>query len=142
MYFIEKNKYGAWVIYGMYEDYYEPSEADEIFLEATNKLVGLIEERAKEEITNSLKAAKKKERQIVALQKVNSENYQQILSLKQEVNKLKEQLEEKHNEIPTFPFEIGQEVLVVVPSFYREKVTCQTCGGTGFIKGEITTETL
>lgn len=125
---------------GWDDNYYEqePSCADEIFLEAKTRLVELIKESVKNDISQIQNAAAEAEGRTAEYRKAYSEACTTISELQAEVRTLKEDIARKRLELRELPFNIGDKVWVVVKDYSDYfQIGCATCNGVGKLLKEI-----
>lgn len=125
---------------GWDDNYYkqEPSCADEIFLEAKTRLVELIKESVKNDISQIQNAAAEAEERTAKYRKAYSDACTTISELQAEVHTLKEDIARKRLELRELPFNIDDKVWVVVTDFSDStEIGCAMCNGTGKLLQEI-----
>ena len=119
-----------------FDDYFEDqSEAEQIIDDTIDKLVGLISEKTKSEIERYKNWYESTAEVRDKLQKRVYEQQEKIMVLEVDLERAKEELERKDNEIPKVPFMPGDKVWWIGNDCRNEVVIkCSTCEGKGKVK--------
>lgn len=130
-------------MWNAYEDdcYYEANfpELDELITETCEKIKSTILESSKEEIDKQLHLAEQKQKTIDNLNSSLSTYRKNIDALNRQMEQLNQELEKKKTEIPSFKFNVGEEVYVPREDYNQRQILyCPVCKGKGKIV--ITTE--
>lgn len=128
-------------MFSYYEDYgyseAQHPEIDDLITETIDKIKQTIELEVKNEIDKQLHKAEIKQEEIDKLNKSLRDRNKMIDDLRNQIKLLQADIDKKRAEIPTFEYELNEEVWVAKSVEIKELV-CSTCNGKGCI--EISTE--
>ena len=128
-------------MFSYYEDYgyseAQHPEIDDLITETIDKIKETIMLEIKDEIDNQLHKAEIKQEEIDRLNESLRDRNKLIDDLRNQVKLLQADIDKKRTEIPTFEYELDEEVWVA-KSVEIEELVCSTCNGKGRI--EISTE--
>ena len=124
-------------VHDFYEDYDIPkSEVDELVDEATDKVVELILDRAKEQVDAVMSKADKEAKNKQYWQDLYNAQKKTTDELLSKNRQLQSELEKKRTDVGLLQYSVGQAVYrVSKPCSGERKVTCVTCNGKGRVRG-------
>lgn len=123
-------------MFSYYEDYgyseAQHPEIDDLITETIDKIKETIMLEIKDEIDKQLHKAEIKQQEIDKLNESLRDRNNMIAELRNQVKSLQADIDKKRTEIPTFEYELGEEVWVAKSVGILE-LHCDVCNGTGRI---------